>query len=68
MLYNNTNHTHTHTTHTQHQNEGMDRAVKNSLEIIIKQVRLEGGIEREGRIRVPAKTAQGPQFSFPVEV
>ena len=27
-------------------------AVKNSLEIIIKQVRLEGGFERGGRIRV----------------
>ena len=37
-LYNNTTHT-----HTQHRNEGMGRAVKNSLEIIIKQVRLEGG-------------------------
>ena len=45
-LYNNTNHTHTHThTHTA-SNEGMGRAVKNSLEIIIKQVRLEGGFER----------------------
>ena len=49
-LYNNTNHTHTHT-HTA-SNEGMGRAVKNSLEIIIKQVRLEGGFERGGRIRV----------------
>ena len=48
-LYNNTNHTHTH---TQHRNEGIGRAVKNSLEIIIKQVRLEGGFERGGRIRV----------------
>ena len=27
-------------------------AVKNSLEIIIKQVRLEGGFKRGGRIRV----------------
>ena len=27
-------------------------AVKNSLEIIIKQVRLQGGFERGGRIRV----------------
>ena len=50
-LYNNTNHTHTHThiTHTHTHtasNEGMGRAVKNSLEIIIKQVRLEGGFER----------------------
>ena len=34
-LYNNTNHTHTH---TQHRNEGIGRAVKNSLEIIIKQM------------------------------
>ena len=51
-LYNNTNHTHTHThTHTA-SNEGMGRAVKNSLEIIINQVRLEGGFERGGRIRV----------------
>ena len=30
----------------------MGRAVKNSLEIVIKQVRLEGGFERGGRIRV----------------
>ena len=30
----------------------MGWAVKNSLEIIIKQVRLEGGFERGGRIRV----------------
>ena len=30
----------------------MGRAVKNSLEIIIKQVRLEGGFESGGRIRV----------------
>ena len=52
-LYNNTNHTHTHThTHTA-SDEGMGRAVKNSLEIIIiKQVRLEGGFKRGGRIRV----------------
>ena len=52
-LYNNTNpatHTHTHT-HTV-SDEGMGRAVKNSSEIIIKQVRLEGGFERGGRIRV----------------
>ena len=46
-LYNNTNHT-----HTQRRNEGMGRAVKNSLVIIIKQVRLKGGFERGGRIRV----------------
>ena len=53
-LYNNTNHTHARTharTHTV-SDEGMGRAVKNSLEIIIKQVHLEGGFEREGRIRV----------------
>ena len=30
----------------------MNRAVKNSLEIVIKQVRLEGGFERGGIIRV----------------
>ena len=47
-LYNNTNHTHTHT-HTV-SDEGMGRAVKNSLEIIIKQVHLEGVFERGGRI------------------
>ena len=49
-LYNNTNHTHTHTYTVS--NEGMGRAEKNSLEIIIKQVRPEGGFERGGRIRV----------------
>ena len=43
-------HTHTHT-HTV-SDERMGRAVKNSLEIIIKQVRLEGGFKRGGRIRV----------------
>ena len=32
--------------------EGIGRAVKNSLEIIMKEVRLEGGFERGGRIRV----------------
>ena len=41
-------HTHTHTV----SDKGMGMAVKNSLEIIIKQVRLEGGFERGGRIRV----------------
>ena len=56
-LYNNDNHTrthaHTHThTHTHRVSyEGMGRAVKNSLEIVIKQVRLEGGFKRGGRIR-----------------
>ena len=39
-LYSNINHTHTAS------DEGMGRAVKNSSEIIIKQVRLEGGFER----------------------
>ena len=32
--------------------EGVGRAVKNSLEIIIKQVRLESGFVRGSRIRV----------------
>ena len=32
--------------------EGMGRDVKNSLEIVIKQVRLEGGFEGGGKIRV----------------
>ena len=41
-------HTYTHTV----SDEGMGRAVKNSLEIIIKQVRLEGGFQRGGRIKV----------------
>ena len=49
-LYNNTNHTHTHARTVS--DDGMGRAVKNSLEIIIKKVRLEGGFERGGRIRV----------------
>ena len=58
-LYNNTNpptHTHARTharTHTRTvSDEGMGRAVKNSLEIVIKQVHLEGGFERGGRIRM----------------
>ena len=38
--------THTHTA----SDEGMGRAVKNSLEVVIKQVRLEGGFKRGGRI------------------
>ena len=52
----NTNHTrtraHTHTHTCTVSDEGMGRAVKNSLEIIIKQVHLEGVFERGGRIRV----------------
>ena len=32
--------------------EGIGRAVKNSSEIISKQMHLEGGFERGGRIRV----------------
>ena len=64
-LYNNTNHTHTRTharthtrtdvrthAHTLSSDEGIGTAVKNSLEIIIKQVCLEGGFKRGGRIRV----------------
>ena len=43
-LYNNTNHTHTHTA----SDEGMGRAVKNNLEIIITH----GSFKRGGRIRV----------------
>ena len=43
-------HTHTHT-HSRASDEGIGTAVKNSLEIIIKQVRLEGGFKRVGRIR-----------------
>ena len=39
---------HTHTV----SDEGMGRAVKNSLERVIKQVRLESGFKRGGRIRV----------------
>ena len=56
-------HAHTHTcmharmhirmhAHTQASDKGIGMAVKNSLEIIIKQVRLEGGFKRGGRIRV----------------
>ena len=33
-------------------NKGIGMAVKNSLEIIIKQVHLEGGFKRGGRLRV----------------
>ena len=48
-------HTHTHThmhAHTHPSDEGIGTAVKTSLEIMIKQVRLEGGFKRGGRIRV----------------
>ena len=38
--------------HTHASDEGIGIAVKNSLEIIIKQVRLEGGFKRGGIIRV----------------
>ena len=63
-LYSNTNHTrmhsrtharthaHTHTHTHRVSDKGMGRAVKNSLEIIIKQVHLEGSFDREGKIRV----------------
>ena len=55
MLYNNTNtHIHTHTMHarTRMSDRGIGMAVKNSLEIVIVQVHLEGGFKRGGRIRV----------------
>ena len=50
-------HTHTHTrihthTHTHVSDRGTDMAVKNSSEIVIKQMPLEGGFKRGGRIRV----------------
>ena len=63
-LYNNTNNTHTHThtharTHARARthahsasDEGIGMTVKNSLEIIIKQVHLEGGFKRGGTVRV----------------
>ena len=68
--YNNTNHIHTHTHSAS--DEGIGRAVKNCLEIIIKQVRLEGGFKRGGRIRgaeclrqiVPDRWASVRQRSF----
>ena len=58
MLYNNTKNTHTHMrahayAHVHSApNEGIGTAVKKSLEIISKQVRLEDGFKRGGRIRV----------------
>ena len=45
-------HTLTHTRTHSMSDKGIGTAVKNSLEIIIKQVCLEGGFERGGRIRV----------------
>ena len=38
--------------HAHVSDEGIGTAMKNNLEIIIKQVRLEGGFKRGGRIRV----------------
>ena len=64
-LCNNTNHTHTHTHRVS--DDGMGRAVKNSLEIIIKQVRLEGGFERVAeclRQTVPDRWASIRKRSF----
>ena len=53
-FYSNTNNTHTHTLTLTHSAsyKGIGRAVKKSLKIIIKQVSLEGGFKRGGRIRV----------------
>ena len=48
-LYNNTNDTHTDTCAS---DEGIGMAMKNCLEIVIERVRLEGGFNRGGRIRV----------------
>ena len=67
-------HTHTHArtdahtrTHTV-SDEGMGRAVKNSLEIVIKQVHLQGGFKRGGRISlrqiVPDRWASIRKRSF----
>ena len=44
-------HAHTHT-HTHSRASEIGTAVKNSLEIIIEQVRLGGSFKRGGRIRV----------------
>ena len=52
MLYNNANNRHRHTCTHSVSDEGIGRVVKNSLEIIIKQVRLEGSFIKGGRIRV----------------
>ena len=46
-LYNNTNNRHAH---THALDKGIATAVKNSLEIIIEQVRLEGSFKRGGKI------------------
>ena len=53
VLYNNTNDRHsphppTHAHTTRVLDEGIGTAVKNSLEIIIKRVHLEGGFKRGG--------------------
>ena len=65
MLYKNTNHTHTHKhthkhthTHTHSIGQGDGQGCENSLEIIIKQVHLEGGFERGSRIRVVERLRQ----------
>ena len=57
-LYNNTNHTHAHTHSAS--DEGTGTAVKNSLEIIIKQVRqiFRAAHKRGGRIRVAGSLRQ----------
>ena len=54
MLYNKTNNTHTCARACTHSRigRGVGTAVKNSLEIIIKEVRLEGGLKRRGRFKV----------------
>ena len=44
-------HTHTHTHTLRVSDEGIGRAVKNSVELISTQARLEGGVERGGRIK-----------------
>ena len=46
-------HTHTHThTHTRASDGGIGTAVKNRLEIVIEQVRLEGGFKSHLRNRI----------------
>ena len=53
-LYNNTNNTHRRARACTHSRvgRGVGTTVKNSLEIIIKLVRLEGGFKRGGRLKV----------------